>query len=145
MCRDLCARAPYQESEVEAGDDGGGDGEGGELEVAEVADEGLRDDVDREQRDPLEDGRRHDAPQLLRLHRPLRRRQPRAPRLGVGGPRRLAARLRLQQRRRPRRLLLHGAARDAYLLPRTTREPAGRAAGSLQATLVLAAPGLWLR
>jgi hypothetical protein len=40
--------APYQESEVEAGDDGGGDGEGGELEVAEVADEGLRDDVDPE-------------------------------------------------------------------------------------------------
>ena len=71
--------AAYQESEVEPGDHGGGDGEGGELEVAEVADEGLRDDVDPVQRDPLEDGRPHDAPQLLRLRPPLRRRPPRAP------------------------------------------------------------------
>lgn len=83
----------YQESEVESSDDGGGDGEGGELEVADVADEGLRDDVDPVERHPLEDGRPHDPPQQLALRPPLRRH------------RRPSARpLRLQQRRR--RLLL---------------------------------------
>jgi hypothetical protein len=96
----------YQEAEVEAGYDDGGDGEGGELEVADVADEGLRDDVDPVQRDPLEDGRTHDAPQLLRLHPPRQqRRLPRAPPLRRRRPLLAAAGL---QQRRPRRLL-HGA------------------------------------
>ena len=35
----------YHEAVVEADDDGVGDGDGGELEVAEVPGEGLRDDV----------------------------------------------------------------------------------------------------
>ena len=101
----------YQEAEVEAGDDGGGDGEGGELEVAEVADEGLRDDVHPVERDPLEDGRADDVPELLRLHPPLHRRPPR--RLGGGRAAahfvvdEIAERERLlQQRRRPRLVLL---------------------------------------
>jgi hypothetical protein len=73
-----------------------------------VADEGLRDGVDPVQRVPLQDGRPHDLPQLLRLHPPLQQQRPtRAPPLCprrplLGG----VAAARLQQRR-PRRLL-HG-------------------------------------
>jgi len=61
-----CVRA-YHEAEAEADDDGVGDGDGGELEVAEVAGEGLRDDVHAVGDDAAEDGRRHDVPQLPRL------------------------------------------------------------------------------
>jgi len=57
----------YHEAEVEADDDGVGDGDGGELEVAEVSREGLRDDVHAVGDDAAEDGRRHDVPQLPRL------------------------------------------------------------------------------
>ena len=57
----------YHEAVVEANDDGVGDGDGGELEVAEVPREGLRDDVHAVGDDAAEDGRRHDDPQLPRL------------------------------------------------------------------------------
>lgn len=57
----------YHEAEAEADDDGVGDGDGGELQVAEVAGEGLRDDVHAEGDDAAEHGRRHDHPQLLGL------------------------------------------------------------------------------
>ena len=36
----------HHEAVVEAGEDGAGEGDGGELEVAEVAGEGLHDDVE---------------------------------------------------------------------------------------------------
>lgn len=35
----------YEEAEIEADDDGVGDRDGGELDIAEVAGEGLGDDV----------------------------------------------------------------------------------------------------
>uniref|UniRef100_A0A0A9EIH4 Uncharacterized protein n=1 Tax=Arundo donax TaxID=35708 RepID=A0A0A9EIH4_ARUDO len=74
-----------------------------------MADEGLRDDVDPVERDPLEDGRPHDAPQLLRLHPPLHRRLPHSPLR-----RRRPSAAPLQQRRRPR-CLLHDTAPRSYI------------------------------
>jgi hypothetical protein len=59
--------AAYQEAEVESGDDGGGDGEGRELAVAEVAGEGLADHVHAVERQAHEHGRADDLPQLLGL------------------------------------------------------------------------------
>ena len=67
----------YHEAVVEADDDGVGDGDGGELEVAEVPGEGLRDDVHAVGGDAAEDGRPHDLPQLPRL-RPHAAAQPAA-------------------------------------------------------------------
>lgn len=52
----------YQETEIEADDDGVGDGYGSELDVAEVAGEGLCDDVHGEGGDAAEDGGAHDQP-----------------------------------------------------------------------------------
>lgn len=55
----------YQEAEVEADDDVIGDGDGGELEVAEVAGEGLGDDEHGIGGDAAEDGGAHYVPELL--------------------------------------------------------------------------------
>ena len=52
----------YQEAKIETDDDGVGDGDGGELNLAEVAGEGLRDDVHRERGDAAEDRRPHNHP-----------------------------------------------------------------------------------
>ncbi|KAL8226330.1 hypothetical protein R6Q57_016162 [Mikania cordata] len=54
-----------EKAEVEADDDAGGDGDGGELHVAEVTGEGLGDDVHREGGDTAEDGGAHYVPKLL--------------------------------------------------------------------------------
>ena len=58
---------PYHEAVVEADDDGVCEGDGGELEVAEVAGEGLHDDVEAVGGGAGEDGRPHDHPELPRL------------------------------------------------------------------------------
>ena len=55
----------YQKTEVEADDDVIGDGDGGELEVSEVAGEGLGDDKHGVGGDSAEDGWAHYVPQLL--------------------------------------------------------------------------------
>ena len=68
---------PYHEAVVEADDDGVCEGDGGELEVAEVAGEGLRDDDHAVGGDAAEDGRPDDHPQLPRL-RPHAAAQPAA-------------------------------------------------------------------
>lgn len=60
-------RIDYQEAEGDADDDGGDDGDGGEVEVAEVAGKGLGDDGEGEQGDSSEDGGARDVPCLLRL------------------------------------------------------------------------------
>lgn len=60
-------RIDYQEAEGDADDDGGDDGDGSEVEVAEVAGEGLGDDGEGEQGDSSEDGGARDVPCLLRL------------------------------------------------------------------------------
>ena len=57
----------HHEAVVEAGEDGAGEGDGGELEVAEVAGEGLHDDVEAVGGGAGEDGRPHHHPKLLRL------------------------------------------------------------------------------
>lgn len=61
------ASRTHQEAIVEAGQDGEGEGDGRELEVAEVSGEGLHDDVEAVGGGAGEDGRTHDLPQLLRL------------------------------------------------------------------------------
>lgn len=58
----LVQRTTDQEAEVEADDDVGGNGHGGELEVAEVAGEGLGDDEHGVRRDAAEDGGAHHPP-----------------------------------------------------------------------------------
>lgn len=55
----------YHEAEVEADDDGVGDGDGGELELAEVAGEGLRDDIHAVRDHPAKYGWCNNPPQLL--------------------------------------------------------------------------------
>lgn len=57
----------YHESEIESDDDCVGDGHGGELEVPEVAGEGLGDDVHAVDHHSAERGWADDPPQLLRL------------------------------------------------------------------------------
>ena len=52
----------YEEAEVEANDDGVGDGDGSELNFAEVAGEGLGDDVHGEGGHAAEDGGAHNMP-----------------------------------------------------------------------------------
>lgn len=52
----------YQKAKAKANNDGAGDGDGGELEVADVAGEGLGDDVHGEQGQAGEDGRADDLP-----------------------------------------------------------------------------------
>lgn len=69
-----CART-YQHGKVEAVYHGVGDGEGGEVEVAEVAGEGLADEVHGGEHQVHEDGRADDAPQLLGLLPHLLRQQ----------------------------------------------------------------------
>lgn len=55
----------YDQAEIEADDDAGGDGDGSEFQVTKVAGERLGDDVHGEGGDTAEDGRTNYVPKLL--------------------------------------------------------------------------------
>lgn len=57
----------YQNAESDADDEGGRDGDGGEIEVAKAAGEGLGDDGDGEHGDAAENGRSGELPYFVEL------------------------------------------------------------------------------
>lgn len=96
-------RCTYKETKAETGDDGGGDGEGGELEVTDVPGKGLADHGHAIERQPRERGRAGDHPQLLGLSPYLLRKfvdpasSPPVLQLGVGDERDIAPTLHASQ------------------------------------------------
>lgn len=63
--------ARYQEAEGEALDDAVDDGDSGELDLADVADESRGDEGDQELEDRGKDDGPRDAPQILALALPV--------------------------------------------------------------------------